>query len=267
MSEDEIKVEETQAVPEGEVAGNVEVTLEAEEIVSEKELKEAVSKAVDLAEKGVDKYWIPKTELGRLVREGKITTMEEALSSGFVLREPEIVDILLGELQDEVIDVNMVQRMTDSGRRVRFAVTVAVGDGSGYIGLGRAHGREVGPTIRKAIDNAKLNIIPLKRGCGSWECGCGTGHSIPYRIMGKAGSVEVTFIPAPKGVGLAVGDVAKKILKLGGIKDLWATTRGQTQTTVNYAKAVFNALMNLSKMRINERQIEKFRIIEGGLEE
>ncbi len=218
-------------------------------------------------DKGVDKYWTPTTKLGNLVRNGVITNMEDALNSGLVLREPEIVDILLGELEDEVIDVNMVQRMTDSGRRVRFAVTVAVGNGNGYLGLGRVHGKEVGPTIRKAIDNAKLNIISLKRGCGSWECGCGTPHSIPYKTFGKAGSVEVTFIPAPKGVGLAAGEVAKKILKLGGVKDMWATTKGQTQTTVNYAKAVYDALINLSTMRINNRQMEKFKILTGGVEE
>src|SRR4030042_1864750 len=78
--------------------------------------------------------WIPKTRLGRLVVEGKITTMSEALRSRLPLREPEIVDILLPELADEVLDVNMVQRMTDSGRRVRFAITVVVGnydDGDG----------------------------------------------------------------------------------------------------------------------------------------
>ena len=218
-------------------------------------------------DQGVEKYWVPNTRLGKLVREGKLTTIEDVLNSGLVLREPEIVDILLGEMQDEVIDVNMVQRMTDSGRRVRFAVTVAVGNENGYLGVGRAHGKEVGPTIRKAIDNAKINIISLKRGCGSWECGCGSPHSIPFKTEGKAGSVVVTFLPAPKGVGLAVGDVAKKILKLGGVKDLWATTKGQTQTTWNYASAVYEALMNLSRMRINQHQHEKFRILTGGDEE
>lgn len=218
-------------------------------------------------DQGVEKYWVPTTKLGALVREGKYSNIEQVLNSGLVLREPEIVDILLGEMQDEVIDVNMVQRMTDSGRRVRFAVTVAVGNENGYLGVGRAHGKEVGPTIRKAIDNAKINIISLKRGCGSWECGCGAPHSIPYKTHGKAGSVVVTFLPAPKGVGLAAGDVAKKILKLGGVKDLWATTKGQTQTTWNYASAVYEALMNLSRMRINSRQQEKFKIQTGGSEE
>jgi len=217
-------------------------------------------------DRGIEKYWVPRTKLGLMVRDGDLTSMEQVLDSGHILREPEIVDILLGELQDEVIDVNMVQRMTDSGRRVRFAVTVAVGNENGYLGLGRAHGREVGPTIRKAIDIAKLNIFSLKRGCGSWECGCENPHSIPFRTHGKSGSVEVTFMPAPKGVGLAAGDVAKKILKLGGIRDLWATTKGQTQTTINYATAVYTALVNLSKMRINKRQQEKLKIITGGIE-
>ncbi len=218
-------------------------------------------------DRNLEKYWVPKTKLGIMVRDGKLTTMDQVLDSGLVLREPEIVDILLGEMQDEVIDVNMVQRMTDSGRRVRFAVTVAVGNENGFLGVGRAHGKEVGPTIRKAIDDAKTNLISLKRGCGSWECGCGAPHSIPFKTKGKSGSVVVTFLPAPKGVGLAVGDVAKKILTLGGVKDLWATTRGQTQTTWNYASAVYEALINLSRMRVNRSQQEKFSILSGGIEE
>src|SRR4030042_925001 len=95
--------------------------------------------------------WIPKKRLGRLVVEGKITTMSEALRSRLPLREPEIVDILLPELADEVLDVNMVQRMTDSGRRVRFAITVVVGNLDGFVGLGRLKGKEDGPAIRDAI--------------------------------------------------------------------------------------------------------------------
>src|SRR3990170_8890078 len=115
--------------------------------------------------------WVPNTKLGKLVLKGEITTFDEALATGYPVREPEIVDILLPELEDEVLDVNMVQRMTDSGRRVNFAITVVVGNADGFVGLGRARGREVGPAIRKAIDNAKLNMIEVRRGCGSWECG------------------------------------------------------------------------------------------------
>ncbi|MCJ7607198.1 MAG: 30S ribosomal protein S5, partial [Thermoplasmata archaeon] len=81
--------------------------------------------------------WTPKTMLGKLVAEGRITTMSDALGSGLPLREPEIVDILLPDLADEVLDVNMVQRMTDSGRKVKFAITVVVGNQDGFVGLGR----------------------------------------------------------------------------------------------------------------------------------
>ena len=186
--------------------------------------------------------WDPKTRLGKIIRSGKITNMKDALDSGLPLREPEVVDILLPDIEDEVIDVNMVQRMTDSGRRVRFVITVAVGNNDGYVGLGQAKGKEVGTSIRKAIENAKLNIIEIRRGCGSWECGCGKPHTVPFSIKGKSGSVEIVFKPAPQGIGLATGEVAKKILKLAGIKDCWAFTSGKTKTTVNYAKAVYDAL-------------------------
>lgn len=200
-----------------------------------------------------DSEWFPRTKLGELVKGGKIKSMTEALKSDHPLREPQIVDTLMGEdLVDEVLKVNMVQRMTDSGRRTRFSITVVVGNGNGYVGLGSARGKEVGPTIKKAIDNAKLNMIELVRGCGSWECGCMTPHSLPFRVIGKSGSTQVTLKPAPRGVGLAVGDVAKKILKLAGIKDAWGFSRGQTKTTVNNAKAVMGALKETNLMKVQK---------------
>jgi small subunit ribosomal protein S5 len=210
--------------------------------------------------------WNPKTKLGKLIQEKKVTTMKEALETGLPVREPEIIDILLPETQDEVIDVNMVQRMTDSGRRVRFVITVAVGNNDGYIGLGQAKGKEVGSSIRKAIDNAKLNIIEIRRGCGSWECGCGNPHTVPFAIKGKSGSVEITLKPSPQGIGLATGEVAKKILKLAGVKDCWAFTNGKTKTTVNYAKAVFNALKINTQMRVRRNEIHKIGILSGSEE-
>lgn len=207
--------------------------------------------------------WVPKTRLGQMVLSGEITTMSAALAVKLPLREPEIVDILLPELQDEVIDLNMVQRMTDSGRRVRFAVTCVVGNGDGFIGIGRAKGKEVGPSIRKAVDNAKLNIIEIKRGCGSWECGCQQPHSLPFEVKGRCGSVEVTFKPAPRGISLAVGDVAKSIFALAGIKDAWGFAKGNTKTKVNYALATFNALKMTSTMRVTDEQATKQNIVSG----
>jgi small subunit ribosomal protein S5 len=199
---------------------------------------------------GYDEEWIPQTRLGKLVVEGQITSMDEAIDSGLPIRESNIVDILLPELEDEVLDINMVQRMTDSGRRVKFRATVIVGNGDGYVGLGQAKDVQVGPAIRKAIDNAKINITPIKRGCGSWECACGLEHTVPHEVRGKAGSVIVELKPAPRGLGLAAGDTARKVLEKAGIKDVWTRTEGTTRTTLNFAKATYNALMNTNTVRL-----------------
>ena len=209
--------------------------------------------------------WRPTTRLGKLVQSGKVTSMTEALACRLPLREAQIVDVLLPGLEDEVLDVNMVQRMTDSGRRVRFSITVAVGNSNGYVGLGQFEGKEVGPSIRKAIDAAKLKVIEVRRGCGSWQCGCYTPHSLPLTILGKSGSTEVLLRPAPRGVGLATGNVAKHVLRLAGVKDVWGLTRGQSRTTVNYAKATFNALANVSTFKINEEQRERLKIRTGSV--
>jgi len=207
--------------------------------------------------------WIPKTTLGKMVYEGKITTMSEALRSRHVLKEAEIVDILLPEMEDQVLDVNMVQRMTDSGRRVRFAITAVVGNEDGFVGMGRSKGKEVGPSIRKAIDNAKLNLVEIKRGCGSWECGCGNSHTLPFAVSGKAGSVVAEFKPAPQGVGLAVGDVPKQVLKLAGISDAWGISKGHSKTTVNYSFASFYAMKNTTMIKVTPAQADKLHIITG----
>ncbi|MCK4444291.1 MAG: 30S ribosomal protein S5 [Thermoplasmata archaeon] len=211
--------------------------------------------------------WVPKTRLGRKVLDGEIKTMSDALHSDLPLREPEIVDILLPGLEDEVLDVNMVQRMTDSGRRVNFLVVVVVGNGNGFVGLGMNKGREVGPSIRKAIETAKLNLLEIKRGCGSWECGCGGPHSLPFQVKGKAGSVEVTFKPAPRGIARAVAKVPKHILRLAGVDDVWGFSKGHTKTTVNYALASFDALKQTAKTKITRRQIEELHIVTGPIEE
>ncbi|AEA46976.1 30S ribosomal protein S5 [Archaeoglobus veneficus] len=186
--------------------------------------------------------WVPRTRLGKLVADGKIKTIDEAIASGLPLKEPEIVDVLLPELEDEVLEIAMVQRMTDSGRRTKFRVTAVVGNKNGYVGVGVGKASQVAPAIQKAINNAKINIFKVQRGCGSWECGCGMEHSIPCKVTGSAGSVRVTLIPGPKGLGLVAGDVAKKVLELAGVKDVWTFTKGSTKTTINFARATYEAL-------------------------
>ncbi|MDL5362534.1 30S ribosomal protein S5 [Halalkalicoccus sp. NIPERK01] len=206
--------------------------------------------------------WEPITRLGRLVRDGEIETMDEALNSGLPLKEVEVVDQLLPGLEDDVLDINMVQRMTDSGRRVKFRCVVAVGNRDGYVGYAEGRDDQVGGAIQKAIGIAKLNIIDVSRGCGSWECGCGRPHTVSLRTTGKAGSVEVELLPAPRGLGLAGGDTVRSVLELAGIEDIWTRSSGQTRTTVNFAKATFNALRNTAEARVPEHAAAQREVIE-----
>jgi small subunit ribosomal protein S5 len=193
--------------------------------------------------------WIPLTGLGKMVASGQVTSIDQVLESGKPIKEVQIVDAFLPDLVDEVLDISMVQRMTDSGRRVKFRAVVVVGNKNGYIGFGQGKDAQVGNAITKAIKNAKLNVIKVNRGCGSWECGCSLGHSIPVQVTGKAGSVRVTLKPAPQGIGLVTGDIAKKVLGLAGIRDVWGFSSGETRTTINFAKATFNALMQTNMVR------------------
>jgi small subunit ribosomal protein S5 len=193
--------------------------------------------------------WEPRTRLGNLVAEGEIETMEDALNSGLPFKEPEITDQLLGNLQDDVLDINMVQRMTDSGRRVKFRCVVAIGDRNGFVGFAEGRDDQVGSGIQKAIEIAKLNMVQVERGSGSWEDRPGGTHSLARRTSGKAGSVEIDLIPAPQGLGLAAAETPRSILELAGIEDAWTKSSGKTRTTVNFAKATYNALRNASSAR------------------
>jgi small subunit ribosomal protein S5 len=196
--------------------------------------------------------WVPRTKLGALVREGKIRDIDTVLNSGHPLREVEIIETLLPDLAENVLDVNMVQRMTDSGRRVKFRAVAIVGNKDGYIGFGQGRDKQAGPAIRKSIMNAKLHLVGIKRGCGSWECGCEDPHSVPFQVVGKAGSVGIELKPAPRGLGIASGATAKKVLEMAGIKDVWTRSWGTTRTTLNFAKATYDALRNTTTMRIVE---------------
>ncbi len=196
--------------------------------------------------------WVPRTKLGALVREGKIKDIDTVLNSGHPLREVEIIETLLPDLAEDVLDVNMVQRMTDSGRRVKFRAVAIVGNRDGYIGFGQGRDKQAGPAIRKSIMNAKLHIVGIRRGCGSWECGCEDPHSVPFQVVGKAGSVGIELKPAPRGLGIASGATAKKVLEMAGIRDVWTRSWGTTRTTLNFAKATYDALRNTTTMRIVE---------------
>jgi small subunit ribosomal protein S5 len=213
--------------------------------------------------------WTPRTELGRKVLNGEIKSLEEVFLKGYRIMEPEIVDILLPDLKVEVfliggssgkggsirrVPVRRTARVHKSGKRFKISMMVAVGNENGWVGIGLGDGplgkqREV---YEKAVREAKKNIIPVMRGCGSWECRCGQPHSIPITTYGKCGSVRVKLMPAPKGLGLCAPDEIKKLLRLAGIKDIWMKSKGDTRTRINFVRAVFDALKNLAMYRFDE---------------
>ncbi|MFQ6064927.1 MAG: 30S ribosomal protein S5 [Candidatus Bathyarchaeia archaeon] len=186
--------------------------------------------------------WKPRTKLGRMILEGRITSIEEVFMEGLKMSEPEIADVLIPDLQEEVIDINLVQKQTDAGEKSRFKAIVAVGNRDGYIGLGSGKAKQVRTAIEKAAADARLNVTVVRRGCGSWECGCGKPHSLPFEVAAKCGGVEVVLIPGPRGLGLVAGEGAKIILRLAGVKDCWTRSYGSTRTIPSFAYAVFEAL-------------------------
>ncbi|MEM4884581.1 MAG: 30S ribosomal protein S5 [Saccharolobus sp.] len=191
--------------------------------------------------------WKPRTAIGIMVKEGKIASIKDLFNKNLPITEPEIVDVLLPKLKYEVIDIKVVQKQTDAGEISRYKVLVIMGNMDGYVSIGAGKAKQLRVAIQKAIKDAKMNIIPVRRGCGSWQCTCGEPHSLPFKVTGKAGSVRVTLIPAPKGTGLVVGGALKTLLTYAGIKDAWSITKGETRTTENFIKAGYNALYNTYK--------------------
>ncbi|MEK6871292.1 MAG: 30S ribosomal protein S5 [Nanoarchaeota archaeon] len=204
--------------------------------------------------------WIPKTTLGKLVKDGKITTMDEVIKH--TILEPEIVDRLIS-LSSEVLNIGQAkgkfgggkrrawrqtQRKTAEGNVPTFSCMSVVGDREGFVGLGYGRAKETLPARAKSVRKAKLNIIKIKRACSSFDCNCGEAHTVPFIVEGKAGSSRIKLIPAPQGTGLVIGDECKKILRMAGIKDVYSRTTGKKRTTINVAKACMDALQKTMEM-------------------
>lgn len=190
-----------------------------------------------------ENVWVPVTKLGRLVKEGKIMSIEEIFLFSLPVKEAEIIDFLLKDkLHDEVMKIMPVQKQSSAGQRTRFKAFVAVGDSQGHIGLGVKCSSEVATAIRGAITIAKLNVIPVRR--GYWGRVSGMPHTVPSKVTGKCGSVRVRLIPAPRGTGLVSSPAGRKLMHMAGVDDCYSSSTGHTRTMGNFIKALFYALRN-----------------------
>lgn len=209
-------------------------------------------------ERGIN-IWKPKTKIGQLVKEKKINKIDEVINEKIL--EPEIIDSLLN-LKSDVLNIGQAkgkfgggkrrawrqtQKKTKEGNIATFSCMAVVGDENGHIGIGYGKAKETLPGRKKALRKAKLNIIKITRGCGSFDCLCEEEHSIPFKVEGKCGSSRIVLFPAPQGTGLVIGGECKKILKLSGIKDIYSRTFGQTRSTINLAKACLDALKKTNR--------------------
>lgn len=208
--------------------------------------------------------WIPKTSIGKDVKAGKEKDIDNILEKRRKILEPEIVDSLLN-LENELLLIGQAkgkfgggkrrawrqtQKKTKEGNILTFSAMAVVGDKKGHVGIGYGRAKETLPAREKALRNAKLSIIKIRRGCAHFDCSCNEEHTVPYVVEGKCGSVRIRLTPAPQGTGLVVGDECKKILRLVGIKDVYGTTKGNIRTTFNLAKACIDALKKTSELDI-----------------
>lgn len=136
--------------------------------------------------------------------------------------------------EEEVISIRRVTKVVKGGKNLRFSAAVIVGDKRGKVGFGKGKAREVPLAIKKAVSNAKKNLIDVPI----------MNDTIPYHILGKFGAARVVLRPASPGTGVIAGGAVRVIMELAGIKNI-LTKSLRSKNTFTVARATINGLLGL----------------------
>jgi small subunit ribosomal protein S5 len=139
------------------------------------------------------------------------------------------------ELKETIVNIRRVAKTVKGGRNMRFSVTVVVGDGEGYVGVGLGKAQEIPEAVRKATEDAKKNLIYVPT----------VGTTIPHRSLGIFGAGRVLLMPARQGTGVIAGSSVRTVLEAAGVKDVRAKSIGSNNTG-NMAYATIEGLSNLT---------------------
>lgn len=142
------------------------------------------------------------------------------------------------EFEEQVVYINRVTKVVKGGRNFRFTALVVVGDGKGRVGVGTGKALEVPAAIRKAVTNAKKNVVHVPL----------LGTTVPHAIKGRSGSGRVIIMPAPKGTGVIAGGPVRSVLQLAGYADVRAKSLGSNNPK-NMVDATMDGLLNLSTLK------------------
>ena len=147
------------------------------------------------------------------------------------------------QYEERVVVINRVTKVVKGGRRFRFAALVVVGDFNGHVGFGTGKAQEVPEAIKKAVEDAKKNLITVPI----------VGSTIPHEITGVAGAGQVFLRPAPAGTGIIAGGPVRNVVELAGIKDIVSKSQG-SNTPINIVRATFKGLSELRTVEMVAEQ-------------
>ncbi len=146
----------------------------------------------------------------------------------------DMIDASKMEFNESIVNIRRVAKVVKGGKNFRFSVTIVIGNGEGYVGVGQGKALEIPDAVRKAIEDAKKNLIYVPT----------VGTTIPHRTLGIFGAGQVLIMPAAPGTGVIAGGAVRTVLELAGVKDVRAKSIGSNNSG-NMAYATIEGLKSL----------------------